>query len=529
MKRRLLLISMFCVWTTSAFASPPISYTLDQSGPHQDLKDRTLYEVKFSCKRGAGLSDDSSVLHAIANFFVHPNEAANQYIVISNDMAVPDPSDAAKIKLPEKAITILPVFSIKNNTAISNFSACEKSIYVQSTQRIYLIPTVAWSKQYSEGGGLAALYQATKLISPLWSLFNPASIPAAIASKIANAQATEDPIKGILAAMNNDSNYGENVKLRTGRYIVKTKYSTVTVTVVPLPSIVTAASDELRQDFRGALDSATTKIETTNFTDTCNQIGANLERAGFSREQDVPYALAYLAANALSQPIDIIHCLGRDYAVRAAKLGPVLWSTVPESRFVSEQAASDVYPPSLVGRRIQPDFGTIDGALDNFMRSLSRIAKNQGPDGVIPSNYIADLKGQITPTVVINDQTDAGDFVGVAPVDSAKLGVVLTGKGFFRFGCYAQITADKFGNNPDGAVAIFIMFRAAKDASSTALATAVAVRPFFDRGLISQLTITDRRQWITAALDANAWNCNGTFEVKKASAAVVGSPRQQAA
>jgi hypothetical protein len=526
MKRHLLLLILFCGWTTSAFASPPISYTLDQSGPHQDLKDRTLYEVKFSCKRGAGLSDDSNVLHAIANFFVHPNESANQYMVISNDMAVPDPSDAAKIKLPEKAITILPVFSIKNTTAISNFSACEKSIYVQSTQRIYLIPTVAWSKKYTEGGGLAALYQATKLISPLWSLFNPASIPAAIASKIANAQATEDPIKAILTAMNNDSNYGENVRLRTGRYIINTKYSTVTVTVSPLSSIVSAASDELRQDFRSALDSAT-KIETTNFTGTCSQIGANLEKVGFSREQDVPYALAYLAANALSQPIDIIHCLGRDYAVRAAKLGPILWSNIPESRFVSEQAASDVYPPSLAGGRIQPDFSTIDGALDNFVRSLSRVAKNQGPDGVIPSNYIADLKGEMTPTVVINDKTDAGDFLGVAPVDSLKLGVLLTGKGFFRFGCYAQITAEKFGNNPDGAVAMFIMFRAAKDASSTPLATAVGVRPFFDRGLISQLTITDRRQWITAVLDANAWNCNGTFEVKKptVATAMVASPR----
>src|SRR3954453_1345753 len=141
MKRLLLLSMLFCACTTSASASPPISYTLDQSGPHQDLKDRTLYEVKFSCKRGTSLSDDSKVIDTIKNFFVHPNEAANQYLVISNDMAVPDPSDASKIKLPEKAITILPVFSIKGNTAISNFSACEKSIYVQATQRIYLIPT----------------------------------------------------------------------------------------------------------------------------------------------------------------------------------------------------------------------------------------------------------------------------------------------------------------------------------------------------------------------------------------------------
>ena len=324
---RLGLLLACCVWTTSSYAKSPLRYTLDTPGSHQTLKDHTLYEIKFNCERGSGLSADSNnVLEAIANFFVHQDESANQYIIIGNEIAVPDAADQGKVKLPDKAISIIPVFSIKDRSVVANFGACQKSIYVQATQRIYLIPTVAWSSQFTEGAGLASLYEATKLISPLWSLFNPASIPATIAAKITNVQATEDPIKNILAKMKNDQNYGETIRLRTGRYVIRTKYSTVTLQVSPIPSIVKAASDELRQDFRAALDAAPQKIPAANFEDICGQIAATLKGAGFSEGEDIPYALTYLASVTLAAKNDLIHCLGRSYAVRAARLGNILWS-----------------------------------------------------------------------------------------------------------------------------------------------------------------------------------------------------------
>ncbi len=503
------LVLACCFWTTSVYAKPPLNYTLDTPGPHQALKDHALYEIKFTCGRGSGLSADSNnVVDVIADFFVHRNESANQYIIIGNDIAVPDTSDPGKVKLPDKAISIVPVFSIKDRSAVDNFGACPKSLYVQGTQKIYMIPTVAWSSQFTEGAGLAGLYEASKLISPLWSLFNPAAIPAAVATKITNVQATEDPIKNILAKMNADQNYGTTVRLGSGRYIIRTKYSTVTMQVSQIGSIVTAISDDLRRDFRAALDAAPQKIPATNFQDMCGQIATTLQGAGFSQNEDIPYALTYLASGALSTKADLFRCLGI-YAVRAASLGNILWSWIPEAKRMTEDEANIVTDPNLPGPALQPDFSRIEGVLDDFVRDLSRVAKNLDSNGKPSPQYIAELKTTMAPTVIINDKTEAAQFDSMQPLDAQKLSEAMVGKGYFRFGCYAQIT-EKFGNNTDGAVAMFIAFKVAKDASSpVTLDSALGVRVLFGKGaLISQLTFIEKRPAIAAALDANSWNCN---------------------
>lgn len=296
--RQLALVAVMCsAWVTSAYASPPLAYHLSAPGAHRALDDHTLYEVKFTCHPGSGLSADSaSVLDRVVNWFAHQNESANHYLIISNDVAQPDPSAQGKIKLPAKAVFILPVFSIKNDSVISNIKSCPDSIYVEGSQKLYLIPTISWSSEYTEGPALAGLYQATKLISPIWSIFNPESIPAAIASKITNAQATEAPIKDILTKMNKDKDYGESVRLKQGRYVITTRYSTVTMQVSRLSSVVKAPSSDLRRDFRDALDAAPQKISATDNYKACDEIATTLADEGFSEKEDIPYALTYLAS-----------------------------------------------------------------------------------------------------------------------------------------------------------------------------------------------------------------------------------------
>lgn len=514
--KRLGLLLACCLMTTSAYAKAPMTYSIQTPGPHQALKDHALYEVKVTCSRGQSLTSNDNILDAIADFVLHHNESANQYIVIGNDLAVPDPSDAKKIKLPEKAISILPVFSIKDTSVVSNFGACSRSIYVQGTQKIYLIPTVSWSSQYTPGPGLTALYQASKLISPLWSIFNPAAIPAAIASKITNAQATEDPIKSILTTMNKDANYGETVRLRTGRYIIATKYSKITLDVSPLPSIVMAASDDLRRDFRAALDSAPQKIATTGFETTCGQIATVLTGAGFSEKEDIPYALTYLSANALNTKEDMIKCLGKPYAARAARLsGPVLWQWINETKRFSETEANTVWPPNSVEPPLQPAFSTIEDTIDALVRSLSRVTKNRDADGKALPQYVNELKATMAPTIAVVDKTSEALFDGLPPQDASALGDTMLKRSYARFGCYAEVT-DKFGTNTDGARVLFVMFKVAKDAPSpVTLDKASGVRVLFGTGgLVSQLVVTDRQQAIRAALDANTWNCNGLAVTK---------------
>ena len=144
------------------------------------------------------------------------------------------------------------------------------------------------------------------------------------------------------------------------------------------------------------------------------------------------------------------------------------------------------------------------------MRHLSRVAKNRGDDGKLLPRLVAELQTDITPTVLVNDKTDATMFDGLAPLDAQKLADTFVGNGYFRFGCFVPIT-EKFGGNMRGAVAMFLSFKVGKNSPPpVAFDTAVGVLPFFGKeGLVSQLTITDEQQAIIAALNAKEWNCNG--------------------
>lgn len=177
-----------------------------------------------------------------------------------------------------------------------------------------------------------------------------------------------------------------------------------------------------------------------------------------------------------------------------------------------------MYPPHLKPpNQIHADFRTIAPVVDEFIRSLSRISKNETADGTLPPPFVAELKATMTPTVLLSDKTDAATFYNEGPLDAQHLGSVLTSKGYLRFGCYAQVT-DKFGLNLDGAVVMFLMFHTSKDARSTSYDTALGVRPFFHEGLISSLTITDNDEWIGATLDAKHWHCRH-LDVRKPSEA----------
>ncbi|MDO8877677.1 MAG: hypothetical protein Q8M24_23785 [Pseudolabrys sp.] len=152
----------------------------------------------------------------------------------------------------------------------------------------------------------------------------------------------------------------------------------------------------------------------------------------------------------------------------------------------------------------------LESVLDDFIRGLSRSAKNLNPDGTVIAKYINGLKSSMAATVLVKDNTDAGAFFDLPPLDAQALSEKFIGNGYFRFGCYAEITTN-FGNNLDGAVAMFISFKVGKDAPSpAAFNTAVGVRAFFDKnGQVSQVTLTDKLEAIKATFEAKAWDCNG--------------------
>ena len=335
MRKPFVALALSCLLMTAAHAKGPMDVNIQSQGTHKDLLDRRLYEINLNCQARADLPSSAFAFdQQMWNTLVHFNAAANNFVIISSELPATDTSNPGKIVLPTKGIGIFPIFSVKADSAVDYRTACTGSVYVVGGQKIYLTATSSWSTQNTPGPLLSALYQATKLISPLWSIFAP--FPANIAGQVTNTQATENVVKDTLTTLNQDENYGGVKLLGTGKYVVSTTYSRVIINVTEVTSLVKSKSTTILADFRKQLDAAPDKIDTQSIRETCDRNERQLLASGFSIEEDVPYGIAYLGAKSFSAKEDMLKCLGPQYALRAAALGPILWDRISELLRVAE-------------------------------------------------------------------------------------------------------------------------------------------------------------------------------------------------
>lgn len=267
------------------------------------------------------------------------------------------------------------------------------------------------------------------------------------------------------------------------------------------------------------MKSAPEKIPADKVATTCGQIAASLKPLGFTEEEDIPFALTYLASQSVVTKGKILECLGDDYAANAAKLGPVLWGLIRGSVRLTQDDVDNV----------QPTFSAIESGVYKLILNMSRISKN-GAD-MVPGDF-ASLKTMTAEKVKVIDNTPDGHFAGVnKEVESSALVDLFTGnkdgegkdRKYFRFGCYAAIS-EKSGPGIDPAPVAFLAFNIAKTDTTAKPSDAVFVRVIYKRKLVSELRIHNDAAWIKANLDAKGWDCNG-LEVTKPAAASNESPQ----
>jgi hypothetical protein len=505
-----LILSLAVCGTAQARDLGPDFVKITATGQHSDLQDQHMYQIAFNCEFGARQLPNSSgdFDSAFTDWFVHINQAVSQHMLISTDLPTVD--DSNKMTLPAKAIALFTLYSTTATSPPADFrKLCTGSVYVPGGQKIYLITWASWSKQFAVGGATQALYEFTKAISPLWSLFAP--IPAAIAGKVTNVQATEDPLKNIMTDLNQNKNYGPPGELlREGQYVVTSDYSKVTITVTKLPSLVRANSNTILHDFRAQLDARTEKLDAQNAKDTCGSIAFQLGEVGFSQAEDIPYALAYLAAKSLTTKQDIVNCLD-DYALRAAKLGSNLWSFIPPARQITPADAINLH---VNAGAAQPTYSIVSGVFNDFVLELARFGRSVGP---VDAQLVSLLQADMLPTVFIKDQTKDLLFANdTRPLDASGLASSFTAKNFHRFDCKGPMTA-AFGDNPEGVVAVFLAFKVPVTATSTTIDNVLMIRPLFEGGKVSSIAISDEIDSIKAILASHNWVCNG-FAVAQPSA-----------
>jgi hypothetical protein len=513
-------LTFFCCCFSPVFGADkiPTSVAINKPGSHSDLKDQQIYQVKFDCTPKTDLPSnwadfDKNMFGAV----FHVGQSVNHQIMISNAQPAVDPS-TQKLVLPSTSLSLFTLYSVAAQTGVvGDFrKLCTGAIYLEGGQTYNLIATISWSKQYSSGPVLTALYQFGNAISPLWSLFAP--IPAAVSSKITNVQATQTPLSNILSDLNQDLTFGKAELLQTGEYDIVTPYSIVKITVSALPSLVRANSGTLLQAFRKQVDGATQKIDVANVASSCDLLASGLSELGFTQDEDVPYGLAYVASHSVATKSDMLNCLNKDYALAAAKLGPILWSYMPASKTINVQDALDAFPV-VPNQELQPAYATIDANLSDFIVNLQRLGLGSP---TISAQALPLLQKDMAPTALIVDQTSSFLFINdKTPLDAAGLGQALAGLNFHKYGCQSAMKPT-YGDNPEGAPAIFLAFKAAANASTTTIDNVIAIRPLYKQGIISGLIVSDMQDPIKALLADHSNTCNG-LSVSQAAPAAAGS------
>ncbi|NEW92044.1 hypothetical protein [Rhodopseudomonas sp. BR0M22] len=458
-------------------------------GPHQSRQDHHLYRIDFKCKATAALP-----MKKVVDLLVMRSVTTSHSVIISKDYVAPDAS--GKLKIPEKPLSLLTPYAVNAQNISDNRAICPKvPIIVSGTQPIYIVAMVNYSTTNAPGAIIKIGYSIAKLIPALWSVFEPAAMPASIGNKLSGVGDTKGPMEDILSTFNDDKSFGKGFDLDVGRYLVKTDYNEIEVTVAKLDSVVLAKPSSLQETFRTQIRAAPDQIKPDSVGSTCANVAGALKDAGFSEGEDIPYALVNLASRLGSKP-KLIECLEATGTTDTAlKLGPVLWKWIIKKLVITDDDLANIQPSS---------FADAKRRIYNFIVALSRITKG---DTARAAEGVAQLKMITTEKVNLVDTID--DLLGGSgSLQPNELAQRLVSKGYLRFGCMAPV-GDKNGAGMSNGVGSFLMIRASADVNSAKLADALPVHVVFKRGLISSILAFQEPGWVKTNLDANEGNCNG--------------------
>lgn len=458
-------------------------------GPHSPREDHHLYRIDFTCKKGANLPTkkifDLAVLHSVTT---------SHSLVISKDYIPPDAT--GKLKVPTTPLRLLTPYAMNGENISDNRAICpEDPIVISGTQPIYLVAMVNYSTSNTPGALVKIGYAIAKLIPALWSIFEPAAMPAAIGQKLTSAGDTKGPMEDILSAFNTDRSFGKGFNLDVGRYVARTSYNEITITVSNMESVVLAKPSSIQENFRAQIKSAPEKVKTDGVGPSCYDVAGALKEAGFSESEDIPYALVNLASR-LGSKAKLLECLQATKTTDAAiKLGPILWKWILSALVLTKDDIDSIQPASFADAKIR---------IYDFIVALSRITKG---DPVRAEEGLSQLKLITTGTIKLVDSID--DYLGgSADLSPTELGQRLIKQKYLRFGCMAPV-GDKNGVGRSNGIGSFLVIKATADATSAKLEDALPVHVVFKGGLISSIIAFQEPGWSKTNLDANEGNCNG--------------------
>ena len=470
------------------------------------LQDQRLYKLTFKCKSLADLQTGP-----LSNLWIRKDATSSHYILISNSLIAPG-SDG-NVAFPTTGTAFIPVFAVTNGVKkIDNREprACPDTQYITGSSTLYLQTYVNYSTNYKPGIVLSLGYAAAGLIPPLWAMFN-GNLSGPSKEQLTQYKNTEDPLKDTLAALNTEENYPATVKFGVGQYAVRTAFSEVTINVSYVPSIIKDAGPTAMKYFRSQINTSSASIDTAQIAATCTQLASDLINLGFSKQDDIPFALAYKGIRSKLTADQASTCLGDEYAVAAASIPGGLWEYAArnDQRLTLEQAMIDHPPKNPQDPPVpyQPNFNA--DRMKLLIDSLTRLTRSDTMAADDQKAFAAKLKEPVT----LEDDSVVKFFDGgTKTYSAAELASYLVGKGYRRFGCTQATT---LGLTLDGGKSLVLAFHADKDDAVLSVDNVAVVKPLFNaKGTAEKFVVYDDYGWISNVLATASWHC-GRIGIKK--------------
>jgi hypothetical protein len=470
----------------------PLTVKEDVKG---DLEDRQIYAIDIACTKKAPLRRVF-----IPGWLKDTTFTTSEFLFIGPEVPISAPD--GKSPLPTSALAVVPVFVVDGEKK-SAFDRrdCRHSFFISGGQELYVFATINYSVKYSASRFSKILNAGLSLIQPLYSLLNPVSLPATIVSKITNVQATQGPISQILEAMNDGWNFPVARRLSPGKYIFGTPFVDVTVSVRPVESVVLDTTTTFRRDFRTQVYQTAEKLEVK--PDSCSQVAGRLGQLGF-KSVDQAYATYILATRAGFDRSDLIRCLGRKFAFTAIDYQHLFFWPDDRDQFkFTREEVNNVIPPPDPLVESQPSYKAVAATLNDLVDYLAKFTRNESVDAGTQQV----LERVLAKDIIINDRTEAG-LIGINadPHDRFEALAKVRGSGFIRMGCLYQ-TLNELEPEIDGAPGVFLAFKASNNDSQVPFANALVVRPQFENGLVSRLSVWENGSWEQFILEKHKYRC----------------------
>jgi hypothetical protein len=457
------------------------------------------YAISVTCEKSAdikGLVDVSF----FEKLIVTKKITISHMIFLSRDFPT---VTSSVVDLPKSPLALINVFSTDGQTEFDGFKLCNQTFLMSGNQRVYIVPIINYSKKLSNGLMFGIVDSVTKILTPLSPLLGGIVPVAALTGLNNSVQQAKAPMETLLGTLNAGDNKAAPVRLFLGTTVIKTRVGRVTLKVEPVPSLVEDPDRRFLTDLQSQLSQIVTKPQSgSGLSKTCSSIAVGLAQSGITSLSDIAYSLVYLASKEVGSEDELLTCLvEKGYANAAANLDKSLFAGYPSFEQLTQQAVDNFF----VGLD-QPSYGQIERKLDDLISYLPQYTRTVPH----PQTAAGHLQELFAPNIIIQDKTSGpvGNF-DESQINALKAIDTLADLGMLRFGCYAP-TSIATGRNLDGAVAMFLMFKADAAARKTTIENTFAVRPIFDAEFrIAKLVLSDRMDWIKAALDARGGNCNG--------------------